>query len=284
MVTHRAVPAELSLTVAVAGAGRPVLVLHGGGGPATVAGLAQHLSQRAQVITPVHPGWDDTPRPDRLTGIGDLALAYLHHLRDRGLHDVLVIGSSLGGWIAAEMAVRDTAGSISGLVLIDAVGVHLETEPITDFFALDARGVAEHSWHDPDRYYVDPAGVPANEAARRLRNLATMRILAGDPYMHDPGLLHKLGRVEVPALLIWGESDRIVTPAYGAAYAASFNDGRLEVIPEAGHLPHIEQPEATFAVIDAHLRRTSRSAGVDPERSIAGTCRGDAVRESRPHG
>ncbi|MPY34257.1 alpha/beta hydrolase [Streptomyces adustus] len=252
-----AVYADLSLTLSEAGAGRPVLILHGGGGPATVAGLAQHLSRIAHTLTPVHPGWDGTHRPAWLTGIDDLALAYLHTLRERGLRDVLVVGSSLGGWIAAEMAVRDNAGSITGLVLIDAVGVEVETEPITDFFALDARGVAEHSWHDSDRYYLDPADVPSEELARRQTNMATMRILAGDPYMHDPKLLRRLGHIQAPALLLWGESDRIVTPAYGAAYADAFGNGRLEVIPKAGHLPQIEQPEPTFALIDAHLRQTS---------------------------
>ncbi|MFE3112905.1 alpha/beta fold hydrolase [Kitasatospora indigofera] len=247
----------LPLTLSEAGAGRPVLILHGGGGPATVAGLAGHLSRTARTITPVHPGWDGTHRPEWLTGIDDLALGYLHHLHDRGLDDVLVVGSSLGGWIAAEMAVRDTAGVITGLVLIDAVGVNVEAEPITDFFALDARGAAEHSWHDPDRFHVDPAGLPSGELARRQANIATMRILAGDPYMHDPKLLRRLGRVHAPALLLWGESDRIVTPAYGAAYADAFADGSLKVVPGAGHLPQIEQPDATTALIDAHLHRTS---------------------------
>ncbi|MFI0508623.1 alpha/beta fold hydrolase [Streptomyces sp. WSLK1-5] len=259
--TASAAYADLSLTLSEAGEGRPVLILHGGGGPATVAGLAQHLSRTAHTITPVHPGWDGTDRPAWLTGIADLALAYLHVLRERGLRDVLVIGSSLGGWTAAEMAVRDTEGIITGLVLIDAVGVRVETEPITDFFALDARGIAEHSWHDSERYYVDPADLPAEELARRQANMATMRVLAGDPNMHDPALLSRLGRVQVPALLLWGESDRIVTPAYGAAYAEAFGDGRLEVVPEAGHLPQIERPDATFALIDEYLRRAS-----DPSR------------------
>ncbi|MEU7740288.1 hypothetical protein [Nonomuraea sp. NPDC049158] len=109
-------------------------------------------------------------------------------LRDRELSDVLVIGSSLGGWTAAEMAVRDNAGIITGLVLIDPVGVRVEAEPIRDFFALDARGVAEYSWHDSDRFYVDPADIPAGQLALRQGNMATMRVLAGDPYMHDPKL------------------------------------------------------------------------------------------------
>ncbi|GAA3141768.1 alpha/beta fold hydrolase [Streptomyces echinatus] len=234
---------------------RPVLVLHGGGGPATVAGLAQHFSSaEAPTLAPVHPGWDGTPRPDWCTGIDDLALTYLHLLEDSDLTDVVVVGSSLGGWVAAEMAVRDNARRIGRLVLIDAVGIDVPSEPITDFFALDPRAAAEHSWHEPDRFYADPATLPAEELARRQGNMATMRLLAGDPYMHDPKLMRRLGRVRQPALLVWGESDRIVTPEYGAAYAKVFGNGRLEVVPEAGHLPHIEQPDATFALIDAWLR------------------------------
>ncbi|MGW5249116.1 alpha/beta fold hydrolase [Streptomyces sp. NPDC004129] len=248
-----AVQPEVSLTLAESGAGRPVLVLHGGGGPATVTGLADHLARTAHVITPTHPGWNGTPRPDWLTGIDDLALAYLHLLHDRGLRDVLVVGSSLGGWIAAEMAVRDQAGILTGLVLVDAVGVAVEGEPIRDFFALDARGLAEYAYHDSERFYVEPAEVPAAQLVLRQGNMAALHTFAGGPSMHDPKLLRRLGRVRIPVLALWGESDRIVTPAYGAAYAAAFGDGRLVVVPEAGHLPHIERPEATFAAIDAFL-------------------------------
>lgn len=252
-MTPRTVPLypDLPITLTDDGAGRPALVLHGGGGPATVAGLAAHLAGRMRAITPTHPGWDGAARPGWFTGVDDLALAYLHLIHDLGLRDVLVVGSSLGGWTAAEMAVRDNAGVITGLVLLDAVGVAIEGEPIRDFFALDARGIAEYSWYDSGRFYVDPATVPAEQAARQQANMATMRLLAGDPYMHDPKLLRRLARVETPTLAVWGDADRIVTPAYGAAYAAAFGDARFEVVPEAGHLPHIERPDATFALIDA---------------------------------
>jgi pimeloyl-ACP methyl ester carboxylesterase len=254
---------EPSFTLAEAGTGRPVLILHGGGGPATVAGLASHLARSAHTLTPTHPGWDGTERPAWLTGIDDLALTYLDHLRDAGLRDVLVIGSSLGGWTAAEMAVRDTAGIITGLVLIDAAGIHVESEPIVDFFALDARGVADYAWHDSDRFYRDPAGIPAAQLAVQQANMATMRVLAGDPYMHDPKLRRRLGRLDLPVLLVWGASDRVVTPAYGAAYAEAFPNGRLEVVPEAGHLPHIERPEATFALIDAFAAQNAREGHLE---------------------
>ncbi|MFJ4788936.1 alpha/beta fold hydrolase [Streptomyces sp. NPDC088794] len=252
---------DLPLTVTETGPadGRPVLVLHGGGGPFTVAGIAQHLAANgARVLTPVHPGWDSNPRPDWLTGIDDLALAYLHLLQDLDLKDVLVIGSSMGGWIAAEMAVRDVEQErVSGVVLINSAGVYVDSEPIADFFALDPRAAAELTWHDPDRFYVDPATVPAEQLAARQANMATMRVLAGEPNMHDPKLLRRLGRVRQPALVVWGESDGLFTAAYGAAYASAFGDGRFELVPKAGHLPQLEQPEVTFRLIDEHLDRTA---------------------------
>lgn len=244
---------DLAITVHARGQGRPVLVLHGGGGPGTVAGLAAHLAGTgtARAIVPTHPGWEGTTRPEWLTGVDDLALAYLHLIQDMGLRDVLVIGSSLGGWVGAEMAVRDNAGVITGLVIIDGAGVLIPDEPMVDFFALDPRGIAEHSWHDPDRYFVDPATVPAEQAARMRAGIATLRVLAGDPYMHDPKLLRRLGRVTIPTRVIWGESDRVFTPGYGAAYAAAFPNAEFHTVPKAGHLPHIEQPEETYALIAA---------------------------------
>ncbi|MFD5542495.1 alpha/beta fold hydrolase [Streptomyces sp. NPDC127079] len=259
MTTHRIahVCPDLPLSLTEAGSGRPVLVLHGGGGPATVAGLAARLAGSAHTVAPVHPGWDGTPRPDWLTRLDDLAVAYLHLLQDNEWRDVLVIGSSLGGQLAAEMAIRDTGGLITGLVLINAVGADIAGEQVTDFFSLDPRAQAEHSWHDPDRVYVDPATLPAAELARRQANMATMRLLTDGGRMTDPRLLPRLGRVRQPTLVIWGESDRIVTPAYGAAYAKAFPQGRFEPIPEAGHLPHLERPDVTAELIEAELRRTA---------------------------
>jgi pimeloyl-ACP methyl ester carboxylesterase len=248
---------DLEITFAEAGAGRPVLILHGGGGPFTVAGIADHLAETMHTITPTHPGWNGTDRPAWLSGIDDLALAYLQFLEDNDLHDVVVIGSSMGGWVGSEMAVRDGAGLITGLIVIDAVGIDVDGHPIRDFFALDARGVAKYAWHDSDRYYIDPATVPAEQAARTKANMATMRVIAGN--MHDPKLRRRLARVRIPALAIWGDSDGIVTPEYGAAYAGAFPNGRLEIIKEAGHLPQIEQPATTLAVIDEYVSQLAGS-------------------------
>ncbi|QKW25059.1 alpha/beta fold hydrolase [Streptomyces seoulensis] len=240
--------------------GRPVLVLHGGGGPATVDPIAEHLAATARVLLPTHPGWNGTPRPDDSTRVADLAAAYLRLLRERDLVDVLVVGSSLGGWIAAELATADDEGRISGIALIDAVGIEVDGAPVRDFFALDARGVAAYAYHDAERFYVDPATVPAERRAVFQANMESLRRYSGGPAMSDPALRPRLAAVTVPTLVLWGESDRIVTPAYGEEYAASFADARFEVVAEAGHLPHLEQPERTFALLDDFAARTTRDS------------------------
>lgn len=248
---------ELTLTESGPSTGRPVLVLHGGGGPATVAPIAEHFAATAPTLLPTHPGWNGTPRPDSLTAVSDLAAAYLRLLRERGLSDVLVVGSSLGGWIGAEMATADEEGLISGLALINAVGIEADGEPVRDFFSLDPRGVAEYAYHDAERFYVDPTTLPAERLSAIQGNMAALRVFSGGPAMNDPSLRPRLAAVTAPTLVLWGESDRIVTPAYGKQYAASFADARFETVAQAGHLPHLEQPARTFALLDAFASQTA---------------------------
>lgn len=245
---------DLTITFTESGSGRPVLLLHGGGGPFTVQSIAAHLAQTTHVITPTHPGWNGSERPEWLSKVPELALLYLQMLRMEGLEDVLVIGSSMGGWIGSEMALRDVRGLLSGLVLIDGVGVEVEGQPIRDFYALDARGIAEYSYHDPARFYIDPATVPPEQAARQRANMATMRVFAGAT-MNDPTLLPRLGAIQIPTLVLWGDSDRIVTPAYGRAIADAIPNASFAIVTDAGHLPHFEQPQATFAALDAFVAR-----------------------------
>lgn len=244
---------DLALTIDEYGSGRPALVLHGGGGPATVTGLAGHLAGSRHVLLPTHPGWNGTARPAWLGDVPALAGLYLDLLEAEGHRDVVVVGSSLGGWVAAEMAARDRAGLVGGLVVIDTVGILVEDHPMVDFFALDPRGVAEHSYHDPERFSIDPASLTDAQRAQRAANMATLRALAGDPYMHDPALAGRLGRITAPTLVVWGEADRIATPDYGRVFAAAIPGAGFELIRRAGHLPQVEQPEATFAVLDRFL-------------------------------
>lgn len=235
---------------------RPALVLHGGGGPRTVTPIVHHLGTAFSVTAPTHPGWDGTDRPASIASVADLARAYLDALVDRQERDVVVVGSSIGGWIALEMAVQSAAddryaGRIGALVVIDGVGVVVDGQPIADFFSLDARGLAEAAWHDPERGYQDPAALTEQQRAVQQSNGRTMAAVAGT--MSDPALLGRLRSVRVPTLVVWGDSDGVVTPAYGRALAAAVPGAAFAEVTAAGHLPHLEAPEATWAVIDPFL-------------------------------
>jgi pimeloyl-ACP methyl ester carboxylesterase len=244
----------LAVPLDVTGSGPTALVLHGGGGPATVASIAAHLAERGhRAVVPTHPGWEGTPRPEWLATVSDLARTYLEWLRQNDARDVVVVGSSVGGWVAAELVVQDGGERVGRFVLVDAAGIEVPGEPMADFFALDPRGLAEHAWHDPAKGLVDPAGLAPERRELLAGNVATLRALAGDPYMHDPTLAGRLSGVHVPGLAIWGDADRIFPPGYGRAYAARFPDCAFVLVPDAGHLPHLENPAATFAALDAFL-------------------------------
>ncbi|WP_371478642.1 alpha/beta fold hydrolase [Kitasatospora sp. NBC_00315] len=231
----------LSVTFERRGSGRPVLLLHGGGGPRTVAAFAGTLARYADVITPTHPGFGGTARPDWFDSVDDLALTYLELLERLDLHDVLVIGSSMGGWIASEMAVRDT-GRIGGVVLVNAIGIQVPGESVADVFALTPAELSALSFHDPGAHAVDPTTLGPEQRAAIAANFRALAVYGRDRGMRDPKLRRRLARVAVPALVVWGLSDGVAGPAYGRAFAEAFADGRFEPVAECGHLPQIEQP------------------------------------------
>lgn len=234
------------------GAGRPCLILHGGGGPVTVAPLSRGLAGSMRTLTPTHPGWDGELPPE-IHSIADLAELYGRHLAAAELEDVVVIGSSLGGWIGAEICLGPEGGRVSKLVLIDAVGIAVEGEEIADFFALDPRGVAETSFYDVERFYVDPAELSEDQRRRGEQSIAAMRALAGDPYLHDPGLPERLAGIAIPTLVIWGEHDRLASVSYGRAYAEAIPGARFELVRECGHVPQLERPAETLALVEGFL-------------------------------
>jgi pimeloyl-ACP methyl ester carboxylesterase len=245
--------------VEVGEVGQPLaLVLHGGGGPRTVAPLVGHLAAGRRVLAPTHPGWEGTALPESLTSVAQLAGDYLELLAEEpGEGAVTVVGSSSGGWIALEMAVQAAKdarfeGLIGSVVVIDSVGVEVAGEPIADFFSLSPRQLAELAWHDASLGFMDPAGFSDEQRAVLAGNARAMKAIAGSG-MADPTLLGRLETVSVPTLVVWGASDRVVTPAYGRALAAAVPGAEFAEVEQAGHLPHLEQPVATFAVIERFL-------------------------------
>jgi pimeloyl-ACP methyl ester carboxylesterase len=238
----------LTISVDEGGSGRPILILHGGGGPQTVAGIAAGLD-KAHVLLPTHPGFGGEPRPQWFDSIDDLAFAYLDLLERLDLREVLVIGSSVGGWIASEMALRDTTRRLRGLVLVNSVGIQVEGHPVPDVSTLAPEALAALSFHNPAAFRIDPSTITPEQIAARKANTETLYVYDRQRLGGDPKLQRRLRYVTIPVLVAWGESDRVADLAYGRAYAQSFPNARFELIPEAGHLPQIEQPERLLDLV-----------------------------------
>jgi pimeloyl-ACP methyl ester carboxylesterase len=230
-------------------AGEGVLLLHGGAGPRTVAGLAAALSEHAYVVTPTHPGFDGTPRTAWLDGIADLADAYLDLLEHLGLKGVMVIGNSVGGWIASEMALRDIGGRIATMVLLNATGIRPDhPAQITDIRTLPPTAIGKLAFHNP-ALRPDPSALTEEQRAAGAANQRALALYAGDDFLFAPKLRRRLHRVTVPVLVAWGEEDGVLPPEYGRAYAAAFPNGHYQPIAEAGHFPQIEQPGTLLGAI-----------------------------------
>ena len=250
---------DVSLEMRTAGEGPPLLFLHGGDYFTQNQGFLERLAQRWRVMTPRHPGFGGSERPDGFRSVHDLAYLYLDLLDRQRLTEVALVGSTFGGWIALEMCARSVE-RIGRLVLIDALGIKFggrEQRDIADIYALPADEVQRRTFFDPSAASPDYAQIDDAEAASIASDRAATALYGWRPYMHDPGLRRWLHRVRVPTLVVWGQSDGIVAPDYGQKLCQSLPDARFELIPEAGHYPQIERPAA---VADAIERFTSAEA------------------------
>jgi pimeloyl-ACP methyl ester carboxylesterase len=234
---------------AAAAGGTGVLILHGGAGPQSVGGLAAALAEHAYVITPTHPGFDGTPRVPWADSVADLADAYLDLLEQLGMTAVMVIGNSIGGWIAAEMALRDIHGRVASMVLLNAVGIRPDNgTQLVDIRSLAPVAIGRLAFVNP-AFRPNPAAMTEEQLATMAANQQKLHIYAGEGFTFAPKLRWRLHRVTVPVLAAWGEEDGIATAEYGRTYAACFPNGHYQPIADAGHFPHIEQPGAVLAAI-----------------------------------
>ncbi len=224
---------------------RPFLLLHGGGGVATMSGFADLLADRthSRVLLPTHPGFGGTARPASLATTRDLAAAYVHLLDELDLFDVTVIGNSFGGWLTAEVALLRSP-RVSGAVIVDGVGIVVEDHPVTSVAGLAPAELSALSFHDPSRAPRPPAGAGTGPSP----DLQALLGYAG-PNMSDPTLLERLAEVDLPVQVIWGESDGIVDLEYGRAFAAAIPKSEFTLLPESGHLPQLETPEELLRAI-----------------------------------
>jgi pimeloyl-ACP methyl ester carboxylesterase len=225
---------------------RPFLLLHGGGGPATVTGFADLLAQRthSRVLTPTHPGFAGTPRVPGVDSARALAAAYVGVLDELGLSDVTVIGNSFGGWLAAEIALLGSP-RVSGAVIVDGIGIEVEGHPVTSVAGLAPADLQKLSFHDPRKAPAPPAaGGPGPSP-----DVHALLSYAG-PTMSDPTLLDRLTTLgHFPVHVVWGESDGIVSPEYGKAYAAAIPTSKFTLLPRSGHLPQVETPEELLGAL-----------------------------------
>jgi pimeloyl-ACP methyl ester carboxylesterase len=239
--------ARVEVTLIDQGTGRTFLLLHGGGGPQSVAGFADLLASEhpARVLTPIHPGFNATTRPSQLNSIRSLARVYAATLDQLDLTDVTVVGNSFGGWVAAELALLANA-RISGVVLVNAVGLHLADHPIADFSALTMDQVADLAYYEPEKYRIDVDGLPEPARAMMATNREALLAYAGTA-MSDETLLSRLPSIVTPTLVAWGTADRIVPVAHAHQFAAAIPGAELDLIDTAGHLPQLETPQRLVA-------------------------------------
>jgi pimeloyl-ACP methyl ester carboxylesterase len=246
------------------GRGVPVLLLHGPTPIRADLPFIAALSAQAEIVAPSHPGFGRSPRLEQFDSMYDLVRLYLDVLEGLPYDQVVVLGLSFGGWLAAELACVCTH-KIRRLILVDPVGVKLgarDERDITHLFNTPPAELEARAWHDPARRPRGPFGLGWQQHVHEVadedlvllaRSWDALCLYAWRPHLYNPRLKWWLHRIRVPTLFLWGASDRIVSPEYGRAYSELIPGARFEVIAEAGHHPELEQPAAVASTIAAFL-------------------------------
>jgi pimeloyl-ACP methyl ester carboxylesterase len=245
----------IELTGRRAGKGAPILMLHGAGGPRSILEAGDRLAKSFDVIRPTHPGFADCAEVERIDTVDDLAYLYLDLLDELKLNDVTVMGFSLGGWITAEMAVKSTA-RIGRIILVDAVGVKFggaDSDELADLFSIPPSDMLKLTYHDP-KFAPDPSTFSDQDKLHAQRSFQAFARYAWEPYLHNPKLKQRLHRIDKPALLIWGEHDKIVDVEYGRKFCTAIPDARMVVLPNVGHVPQVEAPEKFDSLVADFIR------------------------------
>ncbi len=232
---------DYDVSLQTAGSGPPLLLLHGAGGAGVWLDIHARLAERFTVFAPVQPGFAGTPLPNWLRGADDVALHTFDLMRVLGLDSALLVGFSLGGWIATEMAVLRPR-SVGRLVLVAPIGVKTE-KPLPDLFIMEPHEAAPYLFADLSKAMALMPAVPSVDVVVRMweEQAAVARLAWHRPY--NPSLFRRLHMIESPTLVVWGSEDRFVAPAHGEMLAREIAGARLEIVPGAGHALAIEKPE-----------------------------------------
>jgi pimeloyl-ACP methyl ester carboxylesterase len=245
--------ADVELEVFDEGLERPLLFLHGGSGFDQQHPFVARLAAKRRLIAPSHPGFGNSALPDWLDSVDDIAHLYLELLDNLNLREVDLVGCSIGGWIAAEMATK-VPERFHRMVMVSPVGIKVgpsDKLDIPDIFGMPQADVQKLLYHDPAKMAVDPAKMSDDQLAAMFGARETLALLTWEPWMHNPKLKRRLHRITAPALFIRGVSDGLVSDEYLKAYARLLPNGRTMTIPNAGHVPQLEQPDAfALAVLE----------------------------------
>ncbi len=239
--------AGADLNIVQGGSGDPILVLHDEMGQTAPLRYAESLAQNFSLHMPAHPGFGVTDRLDWIMSVRDLASWYLRVIEELGLGRVNLLGFSLGGWLAAEMACQSPQ-TFNKMALVAPAGIKPPTGEILDMFLIVAREYLEESFLDIAATPEYPTAYPGEPTPEQIEIWESSREesarLAWRPYMYHAALPHLLARLtDLPTLLVWGEKDGVIPVSSGKAYREAIPGSRLEVIPNCGHHPEMEQTE-----------------------------------------
>ena len=243
---------EIELDLHQGGNGPPLLYLHGGSGPIASAPFLATLARRFRVIAPSHPGFGGSSLPIWIDSIDDYAHLYLELIDRLAITGVTLVGHSIGGWTAAELATKSTH-DISKLVLIGPVGIKVgpvDKLDVPDIYAMSQEQMEKLLFADPDRWRPDASKMTDADLLIQARNRQTLALVTWEPYMHNPKLKHRLHTIDCQTLLIRGAQDGLVSKDYAAAYASLIPGAKLVTIDGAGHSPQIEQADRFIAEIE----------------------------------
>lgn len=233
------------------GDGPALLYLHGGNGGGVWYPVLETLAKSHTVYAPEHPGFGLGEKPEWLDHIDDLAYFYLELLAHWNIDEVRIVASSIGGWIALEMALRDQS-LIHSLTLLSPAGVKTPGVARPNSFLWSDRVYIAKLFHDQtivDRLLAQK--LSDEDMERKARNRIATARLGRNSRMHSPTLQKWLSRIQVPTLIVSGAEDKVQPPAYCETLNDGLPDSRLHTIPDCGHLPAIEQPQD---FLDAYLR------------------------------